>query len=433
MSGFATLASNLNLEPQKIVLFFQLWTQAGFFEEARLWESLNLIYDQNKAEYVFNYISPDLKNDNASEMIIAKLDYLYNNKVLNDQDLLYFFLYQAQTAFNRELGKERDSLKCDPNNWLCGGDPQQVIAIFNKLGIIDELKPSMKSAHAIVIPGSSTKKMVKTVSKYAEDLSKLPHDNFYFLTGNRPLTKGIDGEETILEIANNLGIKYDLTKPFIPLPSPLSGETLNCKPYIDEKDAAVYYLKKAFPGENIEVDILTNPKLDNGFKNTSKIKIFTVEVDNLRPTTIDNAKSLYKHLESLGFSKENPANVILIGSQPFITRQKISFENIRKEYFPNLGVKFDISAEKANLDANNLLTIFSETAALISEKFNQAVIDGKYQKLEQNLLKVIMFGSRKNAIEGKVLPKMPEETVPTVVIHDKAALLLINKGYELAK
>ncbi|MBN8828522.1 MAG: hypothetical protein J0H68_07430 [Sphingobacteriia bacterium] len=388
MSKFSDLINKLDFTPNQIKQYFKMFEMAGYLDKETFWVTLNNIYPTEKAKTIYFKLEPYLNNTINIDNVLTKIEELSIQNTLTEQDILALILYLSQTAFNRESGMERAQLQVLPK-WMEGSNKEYFIQAFKELNIINELKTDIKKVDIIAILGATAGSMVEFI-KYTKSIiaPNIKFDTLYFLTGQRELTVGLDSDLFILELASFLNLPYNKDMPFIEKGNP-KKIVLNSPKTLTETDAANYLLKRDAKELFSKIRVIDSKQNENG----------------ARPTTVSNAQDFYNDLLALGKFKAKTCKVILLGRQPYISRQVVNFNNVltQKSLESNIELKIEIypAGDKAKLENSELLSIFSETAILMNEHYNKAVIEKKVERLPLEQSKVIMFNTRKEALKNK--------------------------------
>lgn len=119
-------------------------------------------------------------------------------------DLVDFLMFLQQTAFDRKFGEERNQLNAKP--WMNDESKRQAfLHLLSGFQLTDEQKPQADHYSAVAIMGASYPRVLSRIN-YFKTLPPVHSDLIYYVTGERYLSKGLDGEERILEVAADRGI-----------------------------------------------------------------------------------------------------------------------------------------------------------------------------------------------------------------------------------
>lgn len=129
-----------------------------------------------------------------------------NQSYLTANDLIEILYFITQTAFARGEGFERDTLKLQA--WM---NDQEKAACFVKLaglmGNTDEQRPSFEEYEGAGIMGAASFRVVERINFYNKINKETKIHYTSALSGKRELSKGLDRDEHMYEVANALGIE----------------------------------------------------------------------------------------------------------------------------------------------------------------------------------------------------------------------------------
>jgi hypothetical protein len=316
----------------------------------------------------------DLMNAVTSNNLIeqfAKQDYFTVNDVI---DLLTFI---QQTAFDRQFGVERDALP--PKQWL-KDKSAEFYQLATQLDIIVPHMPTKNHYHAIAIMGGATSRVTRRID-YFSNLN-VSYDFVWALSGNRELSKGLDDETIMRNVAEFVG------KP------------------------ANFVTKKIGEASREFLDGVTETMMVNYMINkdrTSKISVVDslVQEQHWRATTSQSAVDIARLLltkiknQEIESMQDGHYHVFIIAEQPYPLRMakqvQREFDKEIKRLQLNGKVIVEVEGCGPGLlekDAMNdeLLRVDSELGALMAERFNDARLAQSHCEFRDD--SIIMFSKR---------------------------------------
>ena len=335
------------------------------------------------------------------------LEQFCNVPYMQVTDIIDLIVFLQQTAFDRQFGVERDKLKAKP--WL-ELHAQEFRQLATSLGIVTPLPPKQQAYCGTGIMGAASFR-VGTRIQYFNSLL-VPVGDVWALSGNRELSKGLDEEVLMQELA--LAVNKDKPATFIE-----KGEGAAKRVFLDgitETMMVNYLLQKMCAGKQIA---LVDSKIEEG---------------HWRATTSQGAKDIativvQKILEgSLSKAVNDTYHFMIIAEQPYAGRmarqvQRAFNAEIQKKKIES-SIKIVIEGvgpgitEKELADVGVLTRMNSELGSLMAERFNDARL--QMQKDVNKILrdpKLLLFMDR-DATYNKL--KEQNSQSPSVIAQNHA-------------
>jgi hypothetical protein len=320
----------------------------------------------------------------------ARQDYFNVNDVI---DLLTFL---QQTAFDRQFGVERDALP--PKHWI----KEKALEFYQlaaQLDIIAPHLPQAKHYHAIAIMGGASSRVTKRVDFFTSLATT--YDFVWALSGNRELSKGLDDETIMKEVAESLGKPVNFVE------------------------------KKVGAASRVFLDGVTETMMVNYMINKDRATHISVvdsdaQSQHWRATTSQSAVDIAKLLLAKIKNKEieNTVNglyhVFIIAEQPYPARmakqvqREFDKEIKREKLAEEISVKVEgcgpgLLEKDAGYD--ELLRVDSELGALMAERFHDARLAQSGCAFRDD--SIIMFSKREDKFkalqaEAEFKPEAPQ-------------------------
>ncbi len=120
-------------------------------------------------------------------------------------DIVDLIVFLQQTAFDRNFAQERNLLTSKP--WMAEEtNRHQFMGLQRRIGLVEEQRPQQSHYSAVGIMGASYPRAKSRIS-YFKELTDIGFDTVFAVTGQRDLSKGLDGEANIQNIATQLSIE----------------------------------------------------------------------------------------------------------------------------------------------------------------------------------------------------------------------------------
>jgi hypothetical protein len=270
-------------------------------------------------------------------------------------DIIDLIVFLQQAAFERGGGIERDRIEIPL--WL----KEHSVAfkqLASTLGILNPVLPKHQVYCGTAIMGAASSR-VKTRIDYFNSL-KIDCGHVWALTGSRELSKGLDEEGVMAEVANAM---------HQPLIFVAKGDGAAQRLYLDGVTEAMmihFLLKKMCPDKTIDV-------LDS-----------IPELGHWRTTTAQNAKDIARividkiQVGEINCEKNEPYRFLIITEQPYIERmtrqvQRAFNAELQARSLCTIQVTVEGVGDGVMLRHNEILKrVNSELAALMTERFHDA-------------------------------------------------------------
>lgn len=344
---------------------FSYLNMVGYLNEDLLKKAIDYLAASKPFKVENEIVFADLKNVckdsnrdgkfNAAFFIsnFAKQDYFAVDDII---DLIVFL---QQTAFDRHDGVERDRLQVKSLT-----EEQQLAFVDHakKLGVITPLPPLKNHYSGTGIMGAASFRVKKRLEYFCA--LNLKSELVLALSGDRELSKGLDEEPVMKEVADSLG------KPVHYLKKKVGVDTREFLDGITETMMVNYLIETICANKNIEI-------VDSA-----------VELGHWRATTAQGAADvaciLIRKIENQEIKNREDGrySFSIIAEQPYPGRMAKQVQRAINKKIKELGLeeKFFIEVEgcgpgipKQDLSNNQVLTrVNSELGALMAERFNDA-------------------------------------------------------------
>jgi len=309
-------------------------------------------------------------------------DQFANQDYFTIADIVDLITFLQQTAFDRQHGVERDKLQAKP--WM-EEHADKFITLARKLGVIDEKNPKAKHYIGIGIMGGATIRVIPRLT-YFNQLKSVAFDAVWALSGNRELSKGLDGDEEMKAIAKSLN------KPLKFVTKPAGNTTREFLDGVTETQMVNYFIQKLCSSEKF--GIVDSQEQEGHWRVTTSQNATDIALIILKKIQNDEVTQ----------DKSGIYRFMIIADQPYTSRmakqvQRAFNKEIKKQ---NLDIKVNIEGCGPGVDSNviqnpskhlDVLTgINSALGALIAERF----IDAREQNptLAKRQSDIIMFSKR---------------------------------------
>jgi hypothetical protein len=269
-------------------------------------------------------------------------------------DIIDLITFLQQTAFDREFGIERDKLLARP--WM-EERADSFMQYADRLGIVKACEPSYKRYCGIFVAGAATARVLSRIEDYKT--YKVTNDSLWALSGARELSKGLDEENVMTEIAEavNVPVKY-VTK----------GEGKAAREFlagVTETMMVNYLLRKMCPDEKFEI------------VNSA------VQAGHWRATNSQNAKDIaVKILDGiergeLTKSEDGNYHTMIIAEQPYTHRMERQVQREFDNEIKRRNLKFPVKVEGCGrgitqVNKDTLTRMNSELGASMAERCTDA-------------------------------------------------------------
>ncbi len=333
-------------------------------------------------ELILNHFKTtcDIANTGEKFNVSSFLENFCHLDDLTVDDIIDLVVFLQQTAFDREFGVERDHLQA---KWL-----EQQMKLFAQLattlGVTTPLPPMYQSYFGTGIMGAASTRVRQRI-EYFNSL-KVHYGKVWALSGDRKLSKGLDEENVMSEMATVLGKPVHFLE---------EGEGQAKRWFLEgvtETMMVNYFLEKMCPNKEISL-------IDS-----------SVEEKHWRATTAQGAKDIAEIIATmiqegqLINSKDETLRFMIIAEQPYAGRMARQVQRAFNAEFAKKNLKTSFCVEGvgpglSDSDFSNLAVLTrlnSELGSIMAERFYDARL-----KLQQNLdlhlrdPKIILFSTRK--------------------------------------
>lgn len=334
----------------------------------KIMSHLKIVFDTSHQDGTFNI---EWFFDNFCNLLDVQVD-----------DIIDLIVFLQQTAFDRQFGVERDKLQAKP--WL-EQYSKEFIRLSTDLGIVTPHPPTQEAYCGTGIMGASSVR-VATRIQYFNSLPAKNCGEVWALSGNRELSKGLDEESIMVDIA------HALDRPVSFIDKGVGPAKRSFLDGVTETMMVNFLLQKMCPGKKIAL-------IDSG-----------VEQNHWRATTAQGAKDIAQILVqriqegSIPKEKDGTYHFMIIAEQPYAGRmarqvQRAFNAEIKRKNLDAFKVIVEgvgAGIQEAELATSGVLTrMNSELGSLMAERFYDARL-----QLQGNINlkfrdpKIIMFMDR---------------------------------------
>lgn len=195
----------LGIKEATVPLFFNYLRVAGYLDETLIRKAVQYL----NTEKVFDGMESSSVENIVASLVEASQKDTVNfldtfASQLSPVDIVDLIIFLQQTAFDRNFGKERNLLTAKP--WMEVPENQKnFMELQNHIGLVQEQLPQQQHYHAIGIMGASYSRVINRI-RYFKDLV-VDCDSVFAITGQRYLSKGLDGEKNIDELAKAFSLE----------------------------------------------------------------------------------------------------------------------------------------------------------------------------------------------------------------------------------
>ena len=342
---------------------FEYFELAGFLSDA----SLEKAVDYLSADQAFQVEATAVLEQLKGACRAARSAGDFNTKLFftefakepffRTEDVIDLIVFLQQTAFDRQFGVERDRLTAKP--WMLE-HATKFFHLATHLGLTSEHRPQHKDYQGIGIMGAASFR-VRARLEYFNHLG-IACNELWALSGKRELSKGLDEEEVMLELASTLGIPANFIE------KPAGTDTRVFLDGITETQMVNFFIAKLCPEKRIAI-------LDSA-----------IAEGHWRATTSQNATDIasiiIKRLMTgeIEMPKDGIFRFMIIAEQPHTDRMARDVQRAFNTEAAKQGCKICVEIEGCgsgiNLeDASNqkiLANLNSSLGSLMSERFRDA-------------------------------------------------------------
>lgn len=313
---------------------------------------------------------------------------------LSPVDIIDILTFLQQTAFDRNFGIERDKLQAKP--WM-EEKQEEFILYADQLDIVKACNPSYKHYCFIAVAGAASRRVIQRIEDYQSYNNTVTTDSLWALSGARELSKGLDEENVMEEMAEALEVPFEfITK----------GTGDAARDYLNgvtETMMVNYLLRKSCPQKNFEI-------VDSD-----------VEVGHWRATAAQSGKDIAVKIldkiknDQLTKSEDGFYHGMIIAEQPYSHRfeRQVQREIDKEIKFRNLDISVKIEGCGRGISVANkdvLTRMNSELGSSMAER----CIDARAKLDQKTMLRSmdILLFQKRDATYQKLLEakKISEET-----------------------
>lgn len=438
-----TLASAMNLlgfgrapaPKEQACAFFQLLNISGYLTPELLEKACGYLHAAHPFNGSFDNITKALLNQleqcqaNSDNFDVKRFtDTFAKDLELSPGDIAELLMFLHQTAFDRAFGVERDKLRAKP--WM-DVHRDDLINIAKQFGLVDEIKPevNLKKLLGAGIMGASSHRVITRIEDFQR--MALPTSlSTWALSGKRELSKGLDSDDVMAELAAALG------KPETYETRGAGNAERTYLKDITETQMVNFLLSRMIPEQSLETidshaeeghwratteqgarDIA--PKLVEqiqqqwGQRHTAlcllgvACKLVLPMLPMILPLIINNA---------LGQIDNEPYRFIIVAEQPYGSRMAMQVQRainaeIKKQGL-EITIQVDVCARAVNLENDKVTQVLSSAMApLMAERYNDARL--RYPNSFTRNPKSLLFRDRESFYQQQ-LQLTTEATTPAV-------------------
>ena len=344
---------------------FTYLNMAGYLSESILGKAVDYLAAAKPFAYDKRKVLSDLNNacqlSNRNGQFDAEffISNFGKQKYFTVNDIIDLLVFLQQTAFDRQHGVERDRLQAKP--WM-EEHKIEFIKMVTKLGIVTPLPPQREQYAAAGIMGAASAR-AKSRLEYFRDL-KIDCNLALAFSGYRELSKGLDEEKVMDEIAGYLG------KPVNYVKKPIGVDTREFLDGITETMMVNYFIETICP--NMKIGIVDSAIERGHWRATSK-----QNAADVAPLIID--KILSREIEN---TEEGRYHFLIIAEQPYAGRMAKQVQREFDKEIKRRGLEDKIRievegcgpgiSEQELVNTSVLTRLNSELGALMAERFNGA-------------------------------------------------------------
>ena len=456
-NGYKKAGQAISQAKHQEALLAQL-QMAGYFQPSTLWQDINKIGGIKDPVLAFSSIYQAVKKSNADQKDSHKFDAkilrknLAKGSELDKQDIIDLLLYEAQKAFGRKIGQERNELSSQ--DWM-DKHKEEYFAAATILRLIDRETPQRSNYDGAWIAGASRIGVLARIIDYNNIILKYNitiNGETSVLAGARELWANIDGitpivrdrlveaykakidldtldislpvgedaarieegKEYMANLAEHSGIKLNQLSPFIQC-----ATKEECEPgrfpgrvYPNYAEAGSAKLTETLMSQDL---IATYPTI-----NIKPITIVdTLSEQSQRPNTSstarDAAERIIKRIANVEYSDKQEFIILLETNNPYIERQTIATQREVNKMLEKYGLDkkgYKIQIEGVGFKCKqDVATVHSESAALIAEKWKTATAAMQEQENlpPKRAIETLLYQTRDNSIVDIPQPEIQTE------------------------
>jgi hypothetical protein len=295
-------------------------------------------------------------------------------------DIIDLIVFLQQTAFARPVGVERDRLALKP--WM-KEHREEFIVHATRLGVVTPLPPLHDQYPALGIMGAASSRVTARLEYFRK--LKIACHSVWALSGNRELSKGLDTEEVMAQVAAKV------KKPVKFIEKQVGVDKRIFLDGVTETMMVNYLIETICPDKKINV---VDSAVEFGhWRATSKqsaADIAPIIIDRILSEKTEKIKEVYYHF-------------LIIAEQPYASRMAKQVQREFTKVITERGLEKEIYIEvegcgpgisESDLLNDAILTrLDSELGSLMAERFN----DYRYLQQSNKELRnpdIIMFAKR---------------------------------------
>jgi hypothetical protein len=367
---------------------FTYLNMAGYLDPDLLEKAVNYLATAKAFTVDNTTVIADLKRVHrvANSRDVFDAEYFLSNfaaePYFSEIDIIELIVFLQQTAFDRKYGVERDRLRQQP--FMAS---QEYKDTMTKLGVVTPRPPLLTHYSGSFVMGGASIRAIPRL----QFLQSLGSDHsvyaglIYALTGKRELSKGLDSDDVMREIAEAAGLPLNFVTRTLGTTNTefLAGVT--------ETMMVNYYINKLFPITQIGiVDSEVQAEHWRGTTAKNAVDIAPIIVERIKQNEITPAR-------------DGTYNFLVIAEQPFSQRMTMQIQREFNKLNSGYTIKLEGSGYGADLTNSNILaTINSDMGALMAERYNDACL--QLRRTANVVLRdpnMLMFTNRDKTFEAK--------------------------------
>ncbi|WP_316352975.1 hypothetical protein [Candidatus Trichorickettsia mobilis] len=422
----------------------RIFYMAGYLTPERLWQDVNHVQSITNKREAFFELTHAIKHASANQKNYAKFQpdllYQYFTMIpLDSKQWMDLLLYISQHAFNRDKGQERNELI--KQNWM-EVFHHEYIKEATLLGLINRKLPEFKKYDMVWVTGASRPGLLARLEDYQyllEQMGITIKNGTLILAGGRELWANIDGmsyklknifdttkslnidnidvlvtagdkEEAVQEgakyiqyLAEQTGIKLNESQPLIQYKTkedcPAGRLPGRLYPnYADEEERKLTETTMAQDLFKKYIDLDTSFEI-----------IDTDLLESQRPTTATTVREtvefLVKQILQGTYGAQKEFIILFQTNNPYIERMTIAAQREANEVFKKYHLQeqgYSIKIDGVGFACKqDVVTVHSELAALMAEKWKQAFQD---EENAAEYIKTLLFQTRDNNFIDEPMP-----------------------------
>lgn len=375
-NSFNKACKKLGFDEESSQALLEIFYLSGYFEPDKFLHDIKKAKIKN-ADSVFNkefenlkkahVVQGDKEEYNIDNFRAASLNKVFfKNSDVTERELLNLIFYQAQNAFGRKIGEERDRIS---GSTILELQEKRYLEAAKKLNLIDRIEPSLNKYDEAWIAGARRSiTLLRIIDfEYAKKEYNITiKGNTYILAGERNLTPSLDYIDEGL---------YDLiiTNRYKNLdPIEVTKYNISNAEGGNKQLAALFKKYNKQPTETLAAkDILE-------FLEIKDIEVLDTKANgDIRPTTSSTVKdavdNLIQKIDAGEFGPQKKFVILLQTNNPYVERQTLVAQREVNKALVERGVSaegYQITIKGIGAPCvQDIKVINSELGALIAEKW----------------------------------------------------------------